>query len=559
MAVPETTELNRRDRLIEGLSRELMMGIDAQAALQAVVNTARGLVTARSVVLFLPDDEGKLAPAASTSPEKERLAGARLAGLSEPLAEQAYAGGLPVSRPGLGVEGEPLLASEKCAVALPLGGGVLYLGRENPPLEPAEINGLRILADRSGLALASAVRQRKTEARESDKLTYALTEQVHLLQRLVDGSSRLAGLLQDPEAIKDSLGTLIVETLPHDAGALTGENGELMRTWGEQELLGKIDLTALRGTVAEHGKPLLYPDLVQSRFAKGQDCPRSLVCAPVAKGLLVLTAGPVGSYGREHLDLLTLVAGQAASALENARLYAEVVAAGQLLESSHQQLVQASKLSAIGQLAAGVAHELNTPLGAASLSLEMIEMTGQLDMFQLKNAQEALERAQYIVDKLLTYSRKSPQQQELVRPDEAVAAVSDLLVPQLRQRKVTLETAGSTTKAFEARAVEIHQVLVNLVLNAADTYKGPGRVLLSVAESAGLVGFEVRDWGGGIPESVQQMVFDPFFTTKPVGKGTGLGLSISLEIVEGFGGLLQYDTKVGEGTVFRVLFPVKSR
>lgn len=534
------------------------MGIDAQAALQAVVNTARGLVTARSVVLFLPDDEGKLVPAASLSPELDRLTGARLAGLTEPLAEQAYAGGLPVSRPGLGAEGEPMLQDERCAVALPLGGGVLYLGREGPALEPAEVNSLRLLADRSGLALASAVRQRKTEARESEKLTYALTEQVHLLQRLVEGSSRLAGLLKDPEGIKDSLGSLIRETLPHDAGALTGENGEVIRAWGQQELLAKINLGALRAAVSEHRKPLLYPDLLQSRFATAQDSPRSLVCAPCAQGLLLLTAGPVGSYGREHLDLLTLLADQAASALENARLYAEVVAAGQLLESSHQQLVQASKLSAIGQLAAGVAHELNTPLGAASLSLEMMEMTGQLDDFQLKNAQEALERAQYIVDKLLTYSRKSPQQQQQVDPNEAVAAVRDLLAPQLRQRKVTLDVEGSTKKCFEARAVEIHQVLVNLVLNAADTYQGPGRVLLSVVESAGLVGFEVRDWGGGIPESVQANVFDPFFTTKPVGKGTGLGLSISLEIVEGFGGLLQYDTKVGEGTVFRVLFPVKS-
>ena len=440
-------------------------------------------------------------------------------------------------------------------MGVPFGAGVLYVGRAEPPLEGAEINSLARLADKAGLALVTAVRQRKTEDLESQsRLAYALTEQVQLLQRLVDGSSRLAGMMQNPEAICETVATLVRETLPHDAGAFVAADGGLTLAWGDTPALPRIDLPGLLAAVLEHRKPLLFTDLKQSRFTLTADCPRSLICAPMARGLLVLTAGPVGSFGREHLDLLTLLADQTAAALENARLYREVVQAGNLLEASHQQLVQASKLSAIGQLAAGVAHELNTPLGAASLSLEMLEMLGTLDMAQLKNAQEALERALYIVDKLLTYARKSPLALETVRPGEAAQAVYDLLAPQLRLRKVTLELEGTSKRTFEARAVEIHQVLVNLVLNAADAYPGAGRVVLAVVESAGLVGFEVRDWGQGIPQDVRDRIFDPFFTTKPVGKGTGLGLSISLEIVEGFRGLLEV-LSPEQGTVFRVLFP----
>jgi hypothetical protein len=121
---PETVELARRDRLIESLSRQLVLGLDTDSALEAVLNTARGLVTARSIILFLPDHEGRLAPASFLSPEQERLTGASLAGLREPLVEHAFSGGLPVSRPG--AEGDPMLSEERCAVALPFGTGVLF-------------------------------------------------------------------------------------------------------------------------------------------------------------------------------------------------------------------------------------------------------------------------------------------------------------------------------------------------------------------------------------------------------------------------------------------------
>ena len=266
-------------------------------------------------------------------------------------------------------------------------------------------------------------------------------------------------------------------------------------------------------------------------------------------------------FDSEHLDVLTLFGLQLTVSLSNAALYSNVLDARKRLEISQAQLIQSSKLNAIGQLAAGVAHELNTPLGAISLSLDMLETQGVAGK-SLKLAQTALEKAQQIVHKLLIYARKETETENFwVSLQETVAGASELVTSRFRQRGVHLHMESALLDEFAdikvlARSVELQQVLVNLLINAADAYPtgvpdDRRKVLVSWGASPRKEGtIEVRDWSAGIPPEIQPHIFEPFYTSKPIGEGTGLGLSISKEILAKFDAELTFESST-QGTVFK--------
>ena len=260
------------------------------------------------------------------------------------------------------------------------------------------------------------------------------------------------------------------------------------------------------------------------------------------------------------------MAAQLGVALENTRLFQNVLQTQQQLQQSQAELVQASKLSAIGQLAAGVAHELNSPLGAIALSLDTLQIFAP-DLNddareQVANADQALRNAQRIVDHLLTYSRKSIEEQRVsVDLVEVCRSALDLTSAQLEKKGVQVQASLAGERVVvQAIAVELQQVVVNLLMNAAQAYDGrAGKVSLEVFNLPLGRGWRVTDWAGGVPEALVGKIFDPFFTTKPVGKGTGLGLSISQELVQKFGGRLELQNRPGVGASFMVVFPNPSR
>jgi two-component system NtrC family sensor kinase len=257
-----------------------------------------------------------------------------------------------------------------------------------------------------------------------------------------------------------------------------------------------------------------------------------------------------------------------ALASANGRLTATV----EQLKSTQAQLLQAEKLSAIGQLVAGVAHELNNPLtsvmGYAQLLedelldasfTEAVRSPSELAL-DLRRIVEEAERAARIVRNLLAFARRQGVERVAHDLGELVARVVALRAYDLRLNDVTLETSYQPNlPPILADAGQIQQAVLNLILNAEQAMRGrPGRrITLTVRldEAASAVEFEVADTGHGIDTQNLPRIFDPFFTTRDVGDGTGLGLSICYGIVREHGGQIDVESRVGEGTTFSVLLP----
>jgi two-component system NtrC family sensor kinase len=200
------------------------------------------------------------------------------------------------------------------------------------------------------------------------------------------------------------------------------------------------------------------------------------------------------------------------------------------------QLIQAEKLSAIGQLISSVAHELNNPLAAISGYAQLAQFDeGPPQMREdLKHVYENVLRCRKVVDNLLFFARQSRQERKRVDLNAAVSAALELLKYRLRKSEdvnVAVELAAEGPLA-RADLQQIVQILVNLVGNACDAMEGvvrfpePKRLVLRTGESDGRSWIEVEDNGPGVPASARGRVFQAFYTTKPPGRGTGLGLSI---------------------------------
>jgi two-component system NtrC family sensor kinase len=230
----------------------------------------------------------------------------------------------------------------------------------------------------------------------------------------------------------------------------------------------------------------------------------------------------------------------------------------ELLQQTRQQLVAAEKLAALGELTAGVAHEINNPIAVIQGNLELLRRGLGNDLgdseveFDLILGQ--VQRIHTIVDKLLSYSRPSRRQGSapLVDLRRVVADTLLLVEHELNSKRLTVKTDFRETLTVRIDARELQQVLVNLMVNAAQASPEDECIEIHTRDWEGRgVLISVRDHGRGIaPEHVPR-VFDPFFTTKKSG-GTGLGLSVSIGLIQGYGGQIKARSKLGTGTVFEV-------
>ena len=227
-----------------------------------------------------------------------------------------------------------------------------------------------------------------------------------------------------------------------------------------------------------------------------------------------------------------------------------------------EQLQQREKLSSIGLLAAGVAHEVNTPLtGVSSYTQMLLGMLSESDpkhALLLKVRRQA-ERATDIVNNLLNFSRTgSAAEFDSVDIHRVLDDTLQLLEPQLRRSQIEIvRDYGDQLPQVHANSVKLQQVFTNLILNARDSIaNGNGRVSLSTRNGDdGLLVIEVADTGIGIaPEDVAK-IYDPFFTTKGVGRGTGLGLAVTYGIVQEHSGHISVSSTPGLGTTFRITLP----
>jgi two-component system, NtrC family, sensor kinase len=242
----------------------------------------------------------------------------------------------------------------------------------------------------------------------------------------------------------------------------------------------------------------------------------------------------------------------------------------QELRLAEAEVARGEKLASIGQLAAGIAHELNNPLTGVLTFTSLLRKKmpdGSTDAEDLDLVIRETKRCASIIRRLLDFAREKT-------PEKALVDLNQLVTETVRfvERSAALQQVEIATELDEdlpSLSVDpdlIKQVLINILVNAQQAIDGPGRItvrsrvlpprkLAGAAEATPVVEIAISDTGCGISAANLQRIFDPFFTSKEVGKGTGLGLSVSYGIVRSHGGEIEVQSTVGEGTTFRILLP----
>ncbi|HEV2177255.1 MAG TPA: ATP-binding protein [Terriglobia bacterium] len=227
--------------------------------------------------------------------------------------------------------------------------------------------------------------------------------------------------------------------------------------------------------------------------------------------------------------------------------------------SLEDQLVQAEKLSSIGLLAAGVAHEVNTPLAVIASQAQMLARQMPAEDARSRIVEKIIKqsfRASEIVNSLLKFSRVSGSEYSELDLNKVIQETLSLIEPMLKASRISLNLQlASGLPAVHGNAGKLQQVFMNLLVNARDAMPHGGDLTLVTECENSTVRAEVCDTGIGIPADNLSRIFDPFFTTKSTGRGTGLGLAVTYGIMREHSGNVQVESRVGRGTTFRLELP----
>lgn len=271
-------------------------------------------------------------------------------------------------------------------------------------------------------------------------------------------------------------------------------------------------------------------------------------------------------------DIQDIVDAREVLARSRADLEREVEERTAKLMRAEEDLRQAQKMEAIGQLSGGIAHDFNNMLAVVLGSLSLIERRrakgdGDLDRF-IHAAKDGATRAAELTQRLLAFSRKQPLEPTAIRPAELVNGMTELLSRTISENiQIVTQSAGSTWYVH-ADSSQLENAILNLAVNARDAMPDGGLLSIAVedvstppseadtgADLSQYVAITVSDQGTGMPQEVAAQAFDPFFTTKGVGKGTGLGLSQVFGFVQQSGGEIKLESSLGAGTSVRILLP----
>ena len=234
------------------------------------------------------------------------------------------------------------------------------------------------------------------------------------------------------------------------------------------------------------------------------------------------------------------------------------------LTEMQEHLIQSEKLASLGKLAAGIAHEINNPLGGVLIySHLLLEDTDENSPYyeNLKKIVKETSRCKDIVKGLLEFARPKEPEMSLVNIDEIVERSLSIMECQALFQNIKIKkSCVSNLPKIVADSAQLQQVFVNIILNAAEAMNGNGILTISTFLNRDGTFIEIKfsDTGHGIKEEDQKRLFEPFFTTKEVGKGTGLGLAISYSIIQKHQGTIEVKSEVGKGSTFNVKLPVMS-
>ena len=490
--------------------------------------------------------------------------------------------------------------------------GVMTLGRKLVrPFTDKQIELAETFADQAVIAIENVRLLDELRAR-----TYQLAGSVQQLQALGEVSQAVNSTL-DLETVLSTIVAKAVQLSGTEAGAIyvydnAQREFDLRSTYGMDQALIEalrrqhigIDEPHVKLAFAQ-GEPIQVADLREDTPSAANEIVlragfRALLVTPLLRGkdivgMLVVRRRTPGAFPQNTVDLIKTFAAQSAVAIENARLFRDVEVSLEDLRTAQDRLIQTEKLASLGQLTAGIAHEIKNPLNFVNnfsgVSVELIDelkdgldrMSGddktRTEVTELANTlRDNLDkivqhgkRADSIVKNMLLHSREGSGEHRPVDINAIVAEAVNLAYHGARAEKqgfnITLQhSLDPTAGQVDCFPQEITRVLLNLISNgfyAATKRKGQmgdggyEPTLAAATRNLGdRVEIRIRDNGTGIPPEVREKMFNPFFTTKPAGEGTGLGLSISHDIiVKQHAGSIEVDSEPGEFTEFRIVLP----
>jgi signal transduction histidine kinase len=305
-----------------------------------------------------------------------------------------------------------------------------------------------------------------------------------------------------------------------------------------------------------------------------------------------------GETAHEHSGCAGGCAAREESAkVELVRRNRELTELNEKLSRAQEQLLQSEKLASIGQLAAGVAHEINNPIsfvfsnfGTLDLYLaDLLRVLGQYEEAEpyitdaamkarigalrqqveldylvddvpvlMSESREGIERVRKIVQDLKDFSRVDGHQDwQWVDLHHGIDSTLNIVNNEVKYKADLVKQYGVLPEV-ECLPSQINQVILNIVVNGAQAISGArGRITIRTGVDGDCVWIEIADTGSGIPKAIQSRIFDPFFTTKAIGSGTGLGLSLSYGIIQKHHGRIEVHSEAGAGTTFRIVLPVR--
>jgi signal transduction histidine kinase len=550
--------------------------------------------------------------------------------------------------PSLGVRfWAPALAGAAGSAALALLSGVAGTGWPLAVAAPAPV----VAGVALGVALREGQRRRHTQRLldlQSEEILYSnlelekkfveLETRIEQLSLLGDLSAAVSGTL-DPEKIYDQALSRLVHGMGYQRAhlLLVDRERRVLRAHrvasrdaggppAEAAELPLDDETCASVRAADTGQAVLIGDVARAaapaRWELGHDpSVRSLIATPLrvrdrVLGVLTVTSGEPDRFDAGDLELLAAVANHVALAIDKAQGFQtiedlsrsledkvrvrteqlrtaneELEAAYRDLQATQLQLIQREKMASVGQLVAGVAHELNNPIGFISSNVTVLEdfvrrLCAMLATYQevalpeaerpriaarrkelridyalayvdpmIAGIREGAERTRKIVRDLRVFARTPDDVWQPVDLHEELDSSLTLLGHLLKDRIAVHRHFGEVGPVECVRS-QIDQVFLNVLANAAQAIQGPGAITIETRRDGPMAVIAIRDTGPGIPPETLGRIFDPFFTTKPVGEGTGLGLSISYEIVRRHGGEIRAESPPDGGAAVTIRLPV---
>jgi signal transduction histidine kinase len=423
---------------------------------------------------------------------------------------------------------------------------------------------------------------------EDASLNSQLHQQRDLLQALYDVSNHLATSLDLEWVLSRVLDLSITATEAHGGSVflLPSAGADMphvlrrdLTSPEADRVIGMVVDRGLAGWVVRNKKGAIVSDTsLDPRWFSFSDEPNlsgSVLAVPLMAdgqvlGVLTLEHPRTARFQERHLILITAITHQASAAVEKARLYNELSAMAEILEErveertrelkeTQAQLLHAEKLAALGELAAGVAHEINNPLHVLQAYVDyMASRVPEDDPVQemLEPMRTSLESIAHLTAQLRDFSRPAMGERKPLYINNVLGRVLKLASKELMHSKVEVrETLASDLPPIVGDTRQLEQVFLNLMLNARDAMPGGGKLSVKTYSDPKDVYVCFVDTGVGIPTDQLTRIFEPYFTTKE-DRGTGLGLAICQRVLSQHGGRISAESELGKGAVFTIQLPV---